>query len=62
MSERVGWDKLWFESEWPTPMHMRMAAEALDILTPAKYGDVLRHVADLIDEDSGRAPMEAEDE
>jgi hypothetical protein len=38
------------ERGWPTPNHMRRAAEALDVLSiPAKYGDVLRWVADLCD-------------
>lgn len=34
---------------WPTPNHMRRVADALDIMTPAKYGDVLRWVADMVD-------------
>lgn len=34
---------------WPTPNHMRRAADALDIFTPARYGDVLRWFADLCD-------------
>jgi len=36
--------------EWPTPNHMRKAADALDALTPARYGDVLRWFADRCDE------------
>ena len=35
---------------WPTPNHMREAADALDILVIARYGDVLRWVADRCDE------------
>jgi hypothetical protein len=34
---------------WPTPNHMRHAADALDQLVIPKYGDVLRWVADLCD-------------
>lgn len=38
------------ERGWPTPMHMHRVADALDALTlPARYGDVLRWVADLCD-------------
>jgi len=36
---------------WPTPNHMRRAAQALDLLTSAQYGDVLRWVADMCDAD-----------
>ena len=35
---------------WPTPNHMRRAADALDVLTTPRYGDVLRWVADLCDD------------
>lgn len=35
---------------WPTPNAMRTAARALDLLAFARYGDVLRWVADLCDE------------
>ena len=34
---------------WPTPNHMRSTADALDTLTAARYGDVLRWFADLAD-------------
>ena len=34
---------------WPTPNHMRSAAAALDTLSPARYGDILRAVADAED-------------
>ena len=35
---------------WPTPDHLRRTADALDELTPARYGDVLRWFADKCDE------------
>lgn len=34
---------------WPTPNHMRTTADSLDGLTVARYGDILRWVADLCD-------------
>ena len=35
---------------WPTPMHMHRVAAALDVLAAgARYGDVLRWVADACD-------------
>lgn len=34
---------------WPTPNRMRAAADGLDNLTPARYGEVLRWVADQCD-------------
>ena len=51
------WEELRKTNGWPTPMHMRRAAEALDNFTPAKYGDVLRWVADACD--AAIAPQEA---
>jgi hypothetical protein len=42
-------EALRMQKSWPTPNHMRRVADALDLLTPAKYGDVLRHVADACD-------------
>lgn len=48
--ERLDWERLRREKGWPTPHHMRRTADALDQLTrPARYGDVLRWVADLCD-------------
>ena len=39
-------------SGWPTPMHMHRIADWLDTVTlPARYGDVLRWVADRCDDD-----------
>ena len=35
--------------KWPTPNHMRRTADALDTMTPARYGDILRWFADLCD-------------
>lgn len=37
------------ERGWPTPNHMRKAADALDMLVYPKYGDILRWVADQCD-------------
>ena len=34
---------------WPTPNHCRRVAEALDEITPARYGDILRAYADAED-------------
>ena len=46
----LDFDAMRMAREWPTPHHMRRAADALDIFTPAKYGDVLRWFADRCDE------------
>ena len=35
--------------DWPTPNHCRSAADALDRLTPARYGAILRAYADAED-------------
>jgi hypothetical protein len=35
--------------DWPTPNHCRSAADALDALSYAKYGDILRAYADAED-------------
>jgi len=43
------WESRRMELGWPTPAHMRRTADALDVLTPARYGDVLRWVADACD-------------
>ena len=40
------WEEFRKANGWPTPNHMRRVADALDVLTPAKYGDILRWVAD----------------
>lgn len=45
------WEQRRRELNWPTPNAMRSAAEAVDHLSPAKYGDILRFVADLCDEE-----------
>lgn len=45
------WERRRCDLNWPTPNAMRSAAEALDRLSPAKYGDILRFVADLCDEE-----------
>ena len=50
MTERIDFDAMRVAREWPTPNHMRKAADALDLLTPAKYGEVLRWFADRCDE------------
>ena len=46
----LDFDAIRVAREWPTPNHIRHAADALDIFTPAKYGDVLRWFADRCDE------------
>lgn len=43
------WERLRTDNQWPTPNHMRRAATGLDSLAVARYGDVLRYVADLCD-------------
>ena len=45
----LDWEAMRIERGWPTPNGMRRAAEALDHLTPAKYGDILRWIADACD-------------
>lgn len=35
--------------DWPTPNHCRRIADALDALSPARYGDILRAYADAED-------------
>jgi hypothetical protein len=46
---RLDFDVMRLKRGWPTPNHMRRAAEALDIFTPARFGDVLRWFADECD-------------
>lgn len=50
------WEALRLERGWPTPNAMRHIADALDMITPARYGDILRKVADLCDADSPEDP------
>jgi len=45
----VDYEQFRMDRGWPTPNHMRRTADALDVFTPAKYGDVLRWFADLCD-------------
>ena len=45
----LDWETMRVERGWPTPMHMRRIADAIDVFTPAKYGDVLRWMADACD-------------
>ena len=46
---------------WPTPNHCRKAADALDALSPARYGDILRAYADAEDaRTTQRRPPEME--
>ena len=49
MTAFVDYENLRILHNWPTPNHMRRAADALDIFTPARYGDILRWAADLCD-------------
>ena len=49
-AERPDYEQMRRDRGWPTPNHMRRIADAIDQFTPAKYGDVLRWVADLCDE------------
>jgi len=48
--ERTDFDAMRVVRGWPTPNHMRRTADALDNLTFAKYGDILRWFADRCDE------------
>jgi len=48
-AEPKDWEEHRKANGWPTPNHMRRTADALDVLTPAKYGDILRWVADACD-------------
>lgn len=43
------WEAFRMDQRWPTPNHMRSAADALDRLAIPKYGDILRWVADACD-------------
>ena len=47
--EGLKYDELRKARGWPTPINMRRVADALDSLTPARHGDVLRWFADLCD-------------
>lgn len=49
MSETNSWEQKRRDNQWPTPNAMRNAAVALKKLSPARYGEVLEHVADLCD-------------
>ena len=60
MTEPNVFETMRMERRWPTPDNMRHAADALDILTFAKYGAVLRWFADLCDEDTPVVPSLAE--
>ena len=44
-------EALRMERGWPTPNHMRHAADGLDMLAFPRYGDILRWVADACDAD-----------
>jgi hypothetical protein len=58
-------EALRMEKGWPTPMHMHRIADWLDAaLLPARYGDVLRWVADACDADlaAARAALSATSE
>ena len=43
------WETFRMDQRWPTPIHMRLAADSLDQLVIPKYGDILRWVADACD-------------
>ena len=62
MRERTALEELRHERGWPTPNHMRTAADALDVLTPARYGDVLRWFADKCDEEPAARAALADNE
>ena len=47
--EALDYEVLRMERGWPTPISMRQAADALDMLVIPRYGDVLRWVADACD-------------
>lgn len=46
----IDFDAMRVAKGWPTPNHVRQCADALDILTPARYGEILRWFADRCDE------------
>ena len=56
--EPKDWEEHRKANGWPTPISMRRTADALDVFTPAKYGDVLRWVADACDAALAPAPSE----
>lgn len=49
VAESIEWETFRSSQGWPTPNSMRKAADALDTLSPPKYGAILRFVADLCD-------------
>ena len=56
----LGWEEYRRTRGWPTPNHMRRIANALDAFTPARYGEVLRWVADACDAALAETPGEPE--
>ena len=60
LREALDWEEYRRTRGWPTPNHMRRVAGALDTLTPAKYGEVLRWVADACDAALAETPGEPE--
>ena len=58
LREALDWEEYRRTRGWPTPNHMRRVAGALDTLTPAKYGEVLRWVADACDAALAETPGE----
>ena len=61
-SSEESWEERRMRLRWPTPNHMRRTAGALNIISVARYGDILSHVADLCDgvTAAGVAPQEPE--
>ena len=49
LREALDYEGMRNQLSWPTPNNMRQTADALDALTAARYGDVLRWVADACD-------------
>jgi hypothetical protein len=50
VAEPLDWEALRMERHWPTPLSMSRVADALDMLMHgAKYGDILRWVAEACD-------------
>lgn len=52
-SDKINFEQLRIDNKWPTPNHMRKTADALDILTFASYGKILRWMADECDKSAG---------
>lgn len=59
-SVALDFEALRTERGWPTPISMRHAADALDMLVYPRYGDILRWIADACDAHPNEPSIEAE--